>query len=52
MKYKLDLNELDQIQKAIRDLNILKENCVKEDIQHWTNLLDYYTALQKGEIEY
>ena len=50
MKYKLDLNELDQIQKAIRDLNILKENCVKEDIQHWENLIWYYTALQNGEI--
>ena len=52
MKYKLDLNEFDQLQKAIRDLNILKNNCPKEDIQHWSNLLDYYTALQKGEIEY
>ena len=50
MKYKLDYNEQDQIQKAIRDLNILKENRVKEDIQHWTNLIDYYTALQKGYI--
>ena len=49
---KLDLNELDQLQKAIIDLNILKENCVEEDKQHWSNLLDYYTALQKGEIEY
>ena len=49
---KLDYNELDQIQKAIKDLNILKDNCVEEDIQHWTNLLDYYTALQNGEIEY
>ena len=52
MKYKLDYNEQDQIQKAIRDLNILKENCVEEDIQQWSNLIDYYTALQKGEIEY
>lgn len=52
MKYKLDYNELDQIQKAIKDLNILKENCVEEDKQHWTNLLDYYIALQQGEIEY
>ena len=49
---KLDLNELDQIQKAIKDLNILKENCVKEDIQHWENLIWYYTVLQNGEIEY
>ena len=52
MMYKQDLNELDQYQKTIRDLNILKENCVKEDIQHWENLIDYYTALQKGELEY
>ena len=49
---KLDLNELDNLQKTIKDLTILKENCVKEDIQHWKNLLNYYTALQKGEIEY
>lgn len=52
MKYKLDLNELDQLQKTIKDLKILKENCPKEDIQHWSNLLDYYTSIQKGEIEY
>ena len=52
MKYKLDLNELDNIQKTIKDLKILKENCPKEDIQHWSNLLDYYTSIQKGEIEY
>ena len=52
MKYKTDLNELDNLQKTIRDLNILKENCVEEDIQHWENLIWYYTALQKGEIEY
>ena len=52
MMYKLDLNELDQIQKAIRDLTILKENCVEEDKEHWSNLLNYYIALQKGEIEY
>lgn len=51
MKYKLDLNELDQYQKTIKDLTILKENCPKEDIQHWTNLIDFYTALQKGYIE-
>ena len=49
---KLDLNELDQIQKAIRDLTILKENCPKEDIQYWTNILDYYIALQKGYTEF
>ena len=48
---KLDLNELDQYQKTIKDLKILKDNCPKEDIQHWTNLLNYYTALQKGYIE-
>ena len=52
MKYKLDYNDIDQLQKTIKDLKILKENCPKEDIQHWSNLLDYYTALQKGEIEY
>ena len=50
--YKMDLNELDQYQKTIRDLTILKNNCPKEDIQHWENLIDYYTALQRGEIEY
>ena len=52
MKYKLDYNEQDQIQKAIRDLKILKENCVEEDKEHWTNLLNYCTALQNGEIEF
>ena len=52
MKYKLDLNELVNLQKTIKDLTILKENCPKEDIQHWSNLLDYYTSIQKGEIEY
>lgn len=51
MKYKIDYNEQDQIQKTINDLKILKDNCPKEDIQHWSNLLDYYTALQKGEEE-
>ena len=51
MKYKPDLNELDNLQKTIRDLNILKENCVKEDIQHWENMIWYYTSLQKGYIE-
>lgn len=49
---KLDYNDIDQLQKTIKDLNILKENCVEEDIQHWSNLIDYYTALQKGEIEF
>ena len=49
---KPDLNELDNLQKTIRDLTILKDNCPKEDIQHWENLIAYYTALQKGEIEY
>lgn len=49
---KLDLNELDNLQKTIKDLKILKENCVEEDIQHWENLIWYYTSLQKGEIEY
>ena len=52
MKYKIDYNDIDQLQKTIRDLTILKENCVEEDKQHWSNLIDYYTALQKGEIEY
>lgn len=50
--YKPDYNELDNLQKTINDLKILKNNCIEEDIQHWTNLLKYYTALQKGEIEY
>ena len=52
MKYKLDLNELDQIQKTIKDLTILKNNCPKEDIKHWSNLIDYYTDLQKGYTEF
>ena len=47
---KLDLNELDQYQKTIKDLTILKDNCPKEDEQHLSNLIDYYTSLQKGEI--
>ena len=51
MKYKLDLNELDQLQKTIKDLTILKNNCPKEDLQHWENLIWYYTSLQKGYIE-
>lgn len=51
MKYKLDLNEIDNLQKTIKDLTILKENCPKEDKQNWENLIDYYTALQKGYIE-
>lgn len=49
---KPDLNELDNLQKTINDLKILKENCVEEDIQHLENMIWYYTALQKGEIEY
>ena len=52
MKYKIDYNELDQLQKTIKDLKILKENCVEEDKEHWSNLLNYYIALQQGEIEY
>lgn len=50
-KYKLDYNEQDQLQKTINDLKILKNNCPKEDIQHWSNLLDYYTSLMNGEEE-
>lgn len=49
---KLDLNEQDQLQKTIKDLTILRDNCPKEDIQYWTNLLNYYTALQKGYTEF
>ena len=52
MKYKLDLNELDQLQKTINDLKILKDNCIEEDKEHWENLIWYYTALQKGEIDF
>ena len=52
MKYKLDYNDIDQLQKTIKDLTILKDNCVEEDKEHWSNLLNYYIALQKGEIEY
>ena len=48
---KPDLNELDQYQKTIKDLTILRDNCVKEDIQHWENMIWYYTSLQKGYIE-
>ena len=51
MKYKPDLNELDQYQKTIKDLTILKNNCQKDDEQYWQNMIDYYTALQKGEVE-
>ena len=51
MKYKLDLNELDQYQKTIKDLTILKDNCPKEDEQHWQNMIDYYTSLLNGEVE-
>ena len=50
--YKPDLNELDQLQKTIKDLTILKENCVEEDKEHWTNLLNYYIALKKGYTEF
>ena len=52
MKYKLDYNDIDQLQKKIKDLTILKENCVEEDKEHWSNILNYYIALQQGEIEY
>ena len=48
---KPDLNELDQLQKTIRYLNILKENCVEEDIQHWENILNYYNSIIYGSIE-
>ena len=51
MMNKPDLNQLDQYQKTIKDLNILKENCPTEDIKHWENLIWYYTSLQKGEID-
>lgn len=51
MMYKIDLNEIDNLQKTINDLTILKDNCVEEDVRHWENLIDYYTALQKGYIE-
>ena len=51
MKYKPDYNELDNLQKTIKDLKILKENCPKEDIQHWSNLIDYYTSMIYCNIE-
>ena len=51
MKYKMDYNEQDQLQKTINYLTILKNNCPEEDEQHWSNLIDYYISLQKGEIE-
>lgn len=51
MMNKLDLNELDQLQKTIRDLNILKDNCMEEDKQHWSNLIDYYTSMIYCNIE-
>ena len=51
MMYKPDYNEQDQLQKTIKDLIILKENGVEEDKQHWSNLIEYYTALQKGELD-
>ena len=49
--YKTDLNELDQLQKTINDLKILKENCPKEDKEHWSNLIDYYTSMIYCNIE-
>ena len=48
---KLDLNELDQLQKTIKDLTILKANCPKEDIKHWENLIDYYNSMIYCNIE-
>lgn len=51
MKYKSDLNELDQLQKTIKDLTILKENCVEEDKQHLSNLIDYYNSMIYCSIE-
>ena len=51
MKYKIDYNEIDNLQKTINDLKILKNNCPKEDEQHWSNLLDYYISLINGEEE-
>lgn len=52
MKYKIDYNEQDQLQKTINYLTILKNNCMTEDdIQYWENLIDYYTSLLNGEIE-
>ena len=51
MKYKIDYNELDQYQKTIKDLTILKENCPKDDIQHLENLIDYYNSIMNGEVE-
>ena len=51
MMNKQDYNELDQLQKTIKDLTILKNNCPKEDIQHWTNLIDYYTSMIYCNIE-
>ena len=48
----MDYNEQDQLQKTINYLTILKNNCMtEEDIQHWSNLIDYYTSLLNGEIE-
>ena len=51
MMYKPDLNELDNLQKTIKDLTILKDNCIEDDVRHWENLIDYCTSLQKGYIE-
>ena len=48
---KLDLNELDQLQKTIKDLTILRDNCPKEDIKHWENILNYYNSIIYGSIE-
>lgn len=50
MKYKIDYNEQDQLQKTINYLTILKNNCMTEE-QHWSNLIDYYTSLMNGEVE-
>ena len=52
MKYKIDYNDIDQLQKTIKDLTILRDNCVEEDKEHWTNLIDYYKSLQQGYIEF
>ena len=51
MKYKLDYNEQDQLQKTIKALTILKENCPKEYIQHLENIIDYYNSMIYCNIE-
>ena len=51
MRHKIDYNEIDQLQKTINDLTILKNNCPEEDEQHWSNLIDYYISLINGEVE-